>query len=92
MNASFPFFSNESGAAGMGVYHTHPRCRVAQSIIADHQVAGMGDNRHECPFCFLLGQFQGNRSGSASRLPDPTGPAGAHRGGPAPVPQSAYRR
>lgn len=93
MNATFPFFSNQSGTAGMGVYHTHPRCRVAQSIAASHRLAGTGENRRECPFCCLLGQFQAYRGGAASGLPGPTdAPAAARRNQSAPASATAYPR
>ena len=92
MNTSFPYFSNQAGAAGMGVYHTHPRCRVAQSIAASHQVAGTGENRHECPFCSLLSQFQSYRNSDAARLADPTNPVIANRSEAVPVPHSARAR
>ena len=59
METAFPFHSS---APETGIYHTHPRCRIAQSIAADSRVAGTGDNRRECPFCFLLAQFQVNRA------------------------------
>lgn len=62
MNESYPFFSNTLEVAGAGIYHTHPRCRIAQSIGPAARVAGTGEGRHECPFCFLLGQFQANRA------------------------------
>ena len=92
MNASFPYFSNHADAAGMGVYHTHPRCRVAQSIATSHRVTGTGDDRHECPFCFLLGQFQAYRSGETTRMSDPTNLAVANRNEAVPAPHSAHAR
>ncbi|MET4075151.1 hypothetical protein ABIB44_002408 [Hymenobacter sp. UYCo722] len=61
METAFPFFSNHPDDAGSAIYHTHPRCRVAQQIPAEVRAAGTGENRGECPFCFLLAQFQANR-------------------------------
>ena len=59
MNNAFPFFSS---GPNLGIYHTHPRCRIAQRIALESRVAGTGEGRHECPFCFLLAQFQANRA------------------------------
>ena len=59
MNNAFPFFSS---APNSGIYHTHPRCRIAQRIALEARVAGTGEGRRECPFCFLLAQFQANRA------------------------------
>lgn len=61
MKTSFPFFSTQADAAGPGIYHSHPRCRVAQAIALSHRQAGTGEGRQECPFCYVLGQFQLNR-------------------------------
>ena len=61
METAFPFFSNHPDDAGSTIYHTHPRCRVAQRIPAEVRMAGPGESRGECPFCFLLAQFQVNR-------------------------------
>ena len=74
----------------MDVYHTHPRCRVAQSIAVSYQVAGTGEDRRECPFCCLLGQFQAYRGKEASQLPGLTDtPAAARQSEPAPASASA---
>lgn len=62
METAFPFFSNNPEAAGAVIYHTHPRCRVAQRIPLAVRVPGTGESRTECPFCFLLAQFQANRA------------------------------
>ena len=61
MKVDFPFFSNHPGDAGSTIYHTHPRCRVAQQIPVEARILGTGENRGECPFCYLLAQFQANR-------------------------------
>lgn len=61
MKTAFPFFSNHPDDVSSTIYHTHPRCRVAQQIPAEARVPGTGERRHECPFCFLLAQFQVNR-------------------------------
>ena len=58
MKDSFPFHTLTRDA---GIYHTHPRCRIAQAIAAEARVEGTGEGR-ECPFCFLLVQFQANRA------------------------------
>ncbi|GAA3975621.1 hypothetical protein [Hymenobacter antarcticus] len=62
MTASFPFHSDLPDTAEAGVYHTHPRCRIGQGIASASRVAGTGVGRRECPFCFMLGQFQANRA------------------------------
>jgi hypothetical protein len=62
MTSSFPFYSIETRAHGPSLYHTHPRCRIAQSIALDARLPGTGEGRRECPFCFLLGEFQANRA------------------------------
>ena len=59
MDNAFPFYS---AVPNSGIYHTHPRCRIAQRIALKSRVAGTGEGRHECPFCFLLAQFQANRA------------------------------
>ncbi len=59
MDAVFPFYSS---VPDTGIYHTHPRCRIAQDIALDYRMAGTGAGRRECPFCFLLGQFQVNKA------------------------------
>ena len=61
MEMVFPFFSNQPDDATSAIYHTHPRCRVAQRIPPPMRVMGTGELRRECPFCFLLAQFQVNR-------------------------------
>ena len=70
MNSAFPFHTL---ARDVGIYHTHPRCRIAQGIAVEFRVAGTGESRRECPFCFLLGQFQVNK---ALRGHPPDGRAG----------------
>ena len=62
MTPSFPFHSDLQVSAEAGVFHTHPRCRIGQGIAGDSRVAGTGEGRRECPFCFMLGQFQANRA------------------------------
>ena len=62
MSASFPFYSVEPEGNGPSLYHTHPRCRIALNIAMEVRVVGTGEGRQECPFCFLLGQFQVNRA------------------------------
>ena len=59
MNNTFPFYS---AAPNSVIYHTHPRCRIAQGIALECRVAGTGEGRRECPFCFLLAQFQVNQA------------------------------
>lgn len=61
MESAFPFFSTRFEEEGAAIYHTHPRCRLAQSIPLDSRTPGTGEHRRECPFCFLLAQFQANR-------------------------------
>ena len=68
METAFPFFSNHPDDAGAAIYHTHPRCRVAQRIPPEARIVGTGESRGECPFCFLLAQFQANR-GLRGHLP-----------------------
>ena len=62
MTSSFPFHSDLLDTAEAGVFHTHPRCRIGQGIIGTSRVSGTGEGRRECPFCFMLGQFQANRA------------------------------
>ena len=62
MKNVFPFYSSLPGVAEIGIFHTHPRCRVGQRIALSCRMAGTGEGRQECPFCFLLGQFQANRA------------------------------
>lgn len=68
MENAFPFFSNHPDDAGSTIYHTHPRCRVGQRVPKEARTIGTGDSRGECPFCFLLAQFQANR-GLRGRMP-----------------------
>ena len=98
MTPVFPFHSGLPATAEAGVFHTHPRCRVGQGIGSASRVAGPGEGRRECPFCFIMRQFQANRTlrghgcagvlaGGAARLGE--GPPGA---GPAqPCPGSPAR-
>ena len=94
MKSLFPFHSAIPGAAQANVYHTHPRCRVAQGIALSNRVPGTGEGRGECPFCFLLGQVQayralrgypsaggdsGTPAGSGPELAPPATPWRAHR-------------
>ena len=67
MEFSLPFFSNDPEAAGPGIFHSHPRCRIAQGIATEARVAGVGESRSECPFCYLLGQFQTSRNARYQR-------------------------
>ena len=69
MIESFPFYANLPGATGADIYHTHPRCRVAQLIIEEMREVGTGQGRHECPFCFMLGQFEANRAVRSRLVP-----------------------
>ena len=59
MTTAFPFYSSVPDTR---IYHTHPRCRIAQGVALQYRVAGTGAGQRECPFCFLLGQFQLNKS------------------------------
>ena len=68
MTTSFPFYSAQPDAAGSSIYHTHPKCRIAEGIASELRVPGTGDEREECPFCFLLAQFQANRALRGNRL------------------------
>lgn len=61
MEPTFPFFSTRAEEEGSAIYHTHPRCRIAQHIPLASRSPGTGELRRECPFCFLLSQFQANR-------------------------------
>lgn len=61
MESAFPFFSTRFEEEGSAIYHTHPRCRIAQRIPLDSRSPGTGEHRRECPFCFLLAQFEANR-------------------------------
>ena len=62
MDSLFPFFARWPEADGPGIYHSHPRCRIAQGITEESRVPGTGEGRQECPFCYLLGQFQASRA------------------------------
>ena len=79
MASSFPFYSTEPEPSGPSLYHTHPKCRIAQEIDMRLRVSGTGSGRKECPFCFLLGQFQVNRALRGHAVPalgsDVPGPA-----------------
>ena len=74
METVFPFFSIHPDHADSVIYHTHPRCRVAQQVPVEARVLGTGESRTECPFCFLLAQFQANRD-LRGRLPASAPPA-----------------
>lgn len=65
---SFPFYSIGSEGEVPRLYHTHPRCRIAQNIGLEARALGTGEGRRECPFCFLLSQFQINRALRGSTL------------------------
>ena len=78
MTSSFPFYSTEPETSGPGLYHTHPRCRIAQEIDISLRVLGTGSGRKECPFCFLLGQFQANRALRSHTLPPLGGEPSVH--------------
>ncbi len=56
-----PFYSSHPDAKGSTIYHTHPLCRIAQQIAPEARIEGMGEDREQCPFCFVLGEFQTNR-------------------------------
>ena len=94
MESLFPFYTGTPGAAEASVYHTHPRCRVAQSIALPNRTPGTGEGRGECPFCFLLGQFQANRAlrGHPS-VGESAGPAAGQGNEPEPpvAPQRLYQ-
>ena len=94
MESLFPFYSGVPGAAQANVYHTHPRCRVAQSIAPSNRIPGTGEGRGECPFCFLLGEFQANRAlrGHPS-AGESVGPAAGQDTGPElpAAPQRSYQ-
>jgi hypothetical protein len=59
MDTAFPFFAT---VPETGIYHTHSQCRIAQGIALELRVPGTGKGLRECPFCFLLAQFQVNRA------------------------------
>ncbi len=82
MESAFPFFNNDADNAGSAIYHTHPRCRVAQQVPLEARVMGTGERRCECPFCFLLAQFQANRAlrGHSSHGIQPFGTSSANAG------------
>lgn len=61
LNVALPFYSSQPDLAGTSIYHSHALCRVAQSISAEFRIAGTGEGRQQCPFCFLLSEFQMNR-------------------------------
>lgn len=61
MACLFPFYSSLPDTVGAGIYHSQPGCRIAQGIAANFRVLGIGSGQRECPFCFVLGQFQANR-------------------------------
>ena len=61
MQNILPFYSDSLDENGTAIYHTHHRCRIAQLVPAAERVQGTGQYRTECPFCFLLRQFQLNR-------------------------------
>ena len=91
MKIAFPFFSNYPDDAGAAIYHTHPRCRVGQQIPEEARVLGTGESRGECPFCFLLAQFQANR-GLRRHLPPGAPPVlGASSADATPQPLRALR-
>jgi hypothetical protein len=62
MAVSFPFYLDLPEKDGQGVYHTHPRCRIAQSISQRLHVAGKGQGRRQCPFCFVMSQFEASHA------------------------------
>ena len=78
MSILFPFPSSHEGKAGEEVYHTSPHCRIAQNIAVAHRLPGTGTDRHECPFCFVLTQFQASREQRAARTQDPHTPPGSY--------------
>jgi len=61
MNSSFPFFMGSPPGEGEQFYHTHPRCRIAQSTPVADRISGTGEGLRECPFCYLLEQFQAGK-------------------------------
>jgi hypothetical protein len=69
MDNSFPFFSSASESAGPGIYHSHPQCRIAQGIAPAARIVGTGEGRAECPFCYVLAQFQASRLARSQKLP-----------------------
>jgi hypothetical protein len=62
MEMRLPFYSSSPENSGLRLYHTHHRCRIAQEVAIHARVPGKGASRQECPFCFMLGQFQVNKS------------------------------
>ena len=62
MTSSFPFHSDLLDTADAGVFHTHPRCRIGQRVAGSSRVLGTGEGRRECPFCFIMRQFQASRA------------------------------
>jgi hypothetical protein len=72
MKYNLPFYSISPEKPAAEVYHSHPQCRVGQRIELGHRVIGMGENRKECPFCFVLGKFRTTRRTDA---PEPLEPA-----------------
>ena len=62
MTSSFPFHSDLLDTVDAGVFHTHPRCRIGQRVAGSSRVLGTGEGRRECPFCFIMRQFQANRA------------------------------
>ena len=62
MTSSFPFHSDLLDTADAGVFHTHPRCRIGQRVADSSRVLGTGEGRRECPFCFIMRQFQASRA------------------------------
>jgi len=61
MKYSIPFYSASADKPATEVYHTHPQCRVGQKIQPTSRVEGMGEDRRECPFCYVLGQFSATK-------------------------------
>jgi hypothetical protein len=57
----FPFYSSAPSKAEADIYHTHPQCKVALNTAEEARVLGMGEDKRECPFCYLLGQFKTSR-------------------------------
>ena len=71
MNDTFPFFVGLLQNEGEQVFHTHPRCRIAEMTAAADRRPGMGTGLRQCPFCFLMGQFQANRELRATHYAGP---------------------
>lgn len=59
--ADSPFHSSQPSQTGTSIYHNHPLCRVGQGVPAESRIVGEGVGRQQCPFCFLLGEFETNR-------------------------------